>query len=136
MAALNGISASAQEPPSNDAIFTFDGPDGAWWVHAINLPAAWQVTRGSPDVVIAIVDDGVQLNHEEYIGRIVQPASYFNDTGEMIEPKFEGKPPKSLRTVGRKGSYVYTVTTPSTPPVTNPNPAARRRLPTAARQGQ
>ena len=32
------------------------------------------------------------------------------DTGEMLEPKFEGKPPKSLRTVGRKGSYVYTVT--------------------------
>jgi hypothetical protein len=38
--------ASAQEAPSNDAIFGFDDPDGAWWVHAINLPAAWQTTRG------------------------------------------------------------------------------------------
>ena len=63
---LLSISASAQEPPSNDAIFTFDDPDRAWWVHAINLPAAWQVTRGSPDVVIAIVDDGVQLNQRNF----------------------------------------------------------------------
>ena len=85
---LLSISVSAQEPPSNDAIFNFEDPDGAWWVHAINLPAAWQVTRGSQDVVIAIVDDGVQLDHEEYAGRIVRPASYFNDTGAMIEEDF------------------------------------------------
>ena len=64
--------------------------DAAWWVHAINLPAGWQITRGHPEVVIAVVDDGVQIDHEEFVGRIFQPASYYNETGEMVvEDRFE-----------------------------------------------
>jgi len=39
-------------------------------------------------VVIAIVDGGVQLDHEEFAGRIVAPVNCFNETGEMIEENF------------------------------------------------
>jgi len=30
-----------------------------------NLPAAWDVTQGSSDLVIAVIDDGVQTNHPD-----------------------------------------------------------------------
>jgi subtilisin family serine protease len=40
----------------------------------IGAPEAWDVTRGDPDVVIAIVDTGVQLDHPDLVGRVVPGA--------------------------------------------------------------
>ncbi|MFV9507446.1 MAG: choice-of-anchor D domain-containing protein [Oscillochloridaceae bacterium umkhey_bin13] len=37
--------------------------------YGINLPAAWMITTGSPNVVVAVLDTGVRLNHSELIGR-------------------------------------------------------------------
>ncbi|HEY3295157.1 MAG TPA: S8 family serine peptidase [bacterium] len=37
-----------------------------WHYPAINMPAAWDVTRGSPEVVVAVVDMGFYFNHQDF----------------------------------------------------------------------
>jgi subtilase family protein len=43
-----------------------DDPDAKHWAYgALNLPAAWEMTTGSPEIVIAIVDSGVDPEHPD-----------------------------------------------------------------------
>ncbi len=37
----------------------------------VNLPSAWDVTTGDPNLVVAVVDTGVLLNHPDLVGRTV-----------------------------------------------------------------
>lgn len=48
-----------------------DDPDATHWSYAaLNLPRAWDLTTGSPRVVIAVVDSGVQVDHSELAGAV------------------------------------------------------------------
>lgn len=40
-----------------------------WWVSAINLDKTWDIPRGSNDTLLAVVDTGFALNHEEFQDR-------------------------------------------------------------------
>ena len=44
-----------------------------WYVDAVNAQQAWSITRGSSDVTVAVVDDGCDVNHSAFTGRIVKP---------------------------------------------------------------
>lgn len=68
----------------NDPVFHNDDPRDDWGLKAIKAPEAWEITRGSKDVIIAVVDAGVQLDHEELVGRIVMPASVHTDDGSHV----------------------------------------------------
>lgn len=48
-------------------ILTPDDPawPSQWGPAQINAPDAWEFTTGTPDTIIAILDTGVQLNHED-----------------------------------------------------------------------
>lgn len=41
-----------------------------WALARIGAPAAWDLTTGSPDVIIAFIDSGVDTVHEEFAGRL------------------------------------------------------------------
>ncbi|WKA53875.1 S8 family serine peptidase [Planococcus shixiaomingii] len=58
---------------------------------SIETRAAWDVTLGSPDVVVAIIDDGIDLNHMDLKSQIV---SHYN----MVEGK--------TFTKGKHGTHV------------------------------
>lgn len=44
--------------------------ESQWALQAIDAPKAWKIEKGSPDVVIAVIDTGVDYNHEDLKPRI------------------------------------------------------------------
>jgi len=44
-----------------------------WALPKIEAPAAWDMTTGNSNVVVAIVDSGLDTSHVEFTGRIVDP---------------------------------------------------------------
>ena len=35
-----------------------------WYYNMINIPNAWNITTGSEDIKIAVLDTGIDYNHE------------------------------------------------------------------------
>ena len=52
-----------------------------WALQAIDAPKAWKIEKGSRDVVIAIVDTGVDYNHEDLRSRIWINPGEIDDNG-------------------------------------------------------
>ncbi len=46
-----------------------------WWTDTIGLPAARAIGYGSKQTIIAIVDSGISLKHEEFVGRLYENVS-------------------------------------------------------------
>jgi len=44
-----------------------------WYHQVIGVEDAWDVTTGSSEVVVAIIDDGLDINHQEFKNRIIAP---------------------------------------------------------------
>lgn len=44
-----------------------------WYAPKIHMPAAWNVTLGSPDIKVAVIDAGMQTTHPDLKDKITQP---------------------------------------------------------------
>ncbi|MDR7240832.1 S8 family peptidase [Neobacillus drentensis] len=44
-----------------------------WYLNKIQLPKAWDKTKGSSNITVAVIDGGVQKDHPELRGKIVSP---------------------------------------------------------------
>mgnify|MGYP001661328059 CR=1 FL=1 len=75
---LNG-----QADTQNDAGGSASVSDAGWHLRAIRAPEAWQITRGNRDVVVAVVDDGIQPGHPMFKGRIVKPYNVFTHNNQL-----------------------------------------------------
>ncbi len=60
----HGVRVSHSGPP-NDPRFSEQ-----WGLTAINAPAAWKITRGSDEVVVAVIDTGVDYDHPDLADNI------------------------------------------------------------------
>jgi serine protease len=60
----------------SDEFFTFQ-----WHYTAIDIPSAWDITVGDPDVVTAIIDTGILYDHPDLADRIVGGADLIDDPG-------------------------------------------------------
>ncbi|MBO7141891.1 MAG: S8 family serine peptidase [Bacteroidales bacterium] len=45
----------------------------AWYFNEVQAYQAWDITKGDPNVIVAVVDNGFDLNHPEFKGKIVSP---------------------------------------------------------------
>ncbi len=79
-ASLQTRSIAAAPPPApnipNDPLYSQQ-----WALQRINAPQAWKTTTGSKDVVVAVMDDGINLKHVDLI------PNTFTNTAEL-----NGKP--------------------------------------------
>lgn len=54
-----------------------------WHLKAIHLQEGWKTTKGSADVKIAVVDDGIESTHPMFKGRIVDAYNVFTQSNNL-----------------------------------------------------
>ncbi len=70
----------------NDPFYVYQ-----WHYPSINLPLAWDLTQGSSQVIVAVIDTGVLLNHPDLRGQLVAGYDFIRDParardGDGIDP--------------------------------------------------
>jgi thermitase len=60
---------------------TFNPPDDPffdkqWALTKMRVPQAWQITEGSPEVIIAILDTGIDKDHKDLVGSVIAEVNF------------------------------------------------------------
>lgn len=50
--------------------------DRQWHLGTANVLSAWNVTTGDPSIVVAVLDDGVDVDHVEFAGKVVGQSDF------------------------------------------------------------
>ncbi len=71
---------------ANDPFYVYQ-----WHYPNINLPLAWDLTQGSSQVIVAVIDTGVLLNHPDLRGQLIAGYDFIRDAarardGDGIDP--------------------------------------------------
>ncbi len=55
----------------------FSNIQESWLFDAIGAYNAWDITTGDPGIIVAIIDNGFELNHPEFSGKIINPLNLY-----------------------------------------------------------
>jgi serine protease len=50
-----------------------------WHYDLINLPTAWDTTMGSDDIIVAVIDTGVLVDHPDLRARLIDGFDFITD---------------------------------------------------------
>lgn len=78
------FAASASAADHNDP--AFKDRKQSWYFAPIQAYDAWEVTRGSGDVVVAVIDNFIDVTHPELAGRVVKPYSVARQSANVLPP--------------------------------------------------
>jgi thermitase len=72
----NYIARAAGQPVAQDLAYYPNDPyiGDQWNMRRIGAPEAWDVTKGSYSIVVAVLDTGIDVNHPEFAGHLISPA--------------------------------------------------------------
>lgn len=57
-----------------------------WHYPLINLPKAWDITTGSADVIVAVIDTGVLVDHPDLAGKLVGGYDFVDSDNDANDP--------------------------------------------------
>ncbi len=77
-AAPNFILSSQATP--NDPLYRYQ-----WHYPQIKLPQAWDITQGNSNVIVAVIDTGVLLNHPDLRGKLVAGYDFIRDRNVALD---------------------------------------------------
>ncbi|MFZ9028029.1 MAG: S8 family serine peptidase [Crocinitomicaceae bacterium] len=55
----------------NDQYFSNSFSNGQWALYQIDAPQAWDISTGSSDVVVAVTDNAININHPDLVNKMV-----------------------------------------------------------------
>lgn len=61
-----------------------------WYLEQINIEKAWDVNRGSADVTVAVIDTGVNVNHPDLKGRVLNGYDFVNKDYDATDDNGHG----------------------------------------------
>ncbi|MBI2415286.1 MAG: S8 family serine peptidase [Candidatus Kerfeldbacteria bacterium] len=59
----------------------------SWWLRTMNLEPAWQMTKGSSTIVVAVIDAGFELDHPDLVGAFTKTTLNFSTTALNATPR-------------------------------------------------
>ncbi len=71
----------------NDPAFASNNK--SWYLKTINAPNAWDITKGSSKLTIAIVDNGFSLKHPELHSKVVMPYNVWLHSKEVFPQQID-----------------------------------------------
>jgi len=84
-----------------------------WHYNLVNVPAAWDISTGSADVVTAVVDSGIIADHPDMVGQLLPGYDFIADAdsagdgdGLDPDPTDEGEGSTALRSGSFHGLHV------------------------------
>jgi thermitase len=87
-------------------------PDDTLWSQQygptrIQAPAAWDMTTGSSNVIVAVLDSGIDASHPEFAGRILPGYDFVDDdspwTAAGTERTWQARSPRREQRAGVAG---------------------------------
>jgi len=67
----------------------FSSSDKSWYLNAVNALTAWDITRGSPKLTVAIVDNGFSLDHSELTSKVVMPYNVWLHSNQVFSQRID-----------------------------------------------
>jgi len=61
-----------------------------WGLAKIGVPTAWDVSLGSPDLIVAIVDSGVDASHPDLRNKLVAGCDFVNNDADTTDDNGHG----------------------------------------------
>ncbi len=68
---------------SRGEISTSQTANRGWHLSAIGVKMAWQISQGSPDVIVAVVDDGIDATHNMFPQGFYKPYNVFTQDNRL-----------------------------------------------------
>lgn len=62
---------------------TYSGAANGWHIDAVRARQGWNITKGSPEVTVAVVDDGIDAGHPMFTGRIKDAYNVYTQNNRL-----------------------------------------------------
>ncbi|MEM2738888.1 MAG: S8 family serine peptidase, partial [Candidatus Bathyarchaeia archaeon] len=56
-----------------------------WHLQKVGMPIAWDVSKGDSNILIAVLDTGVDVNHPDLSGKLVEGFNVYYGTGDVVD---------------------------------------------------